>query len=117
MLLDAGVCTVCEVVTAGVSGMTQNYGLREKSEHYFGELTVGYGRLYAARQQNERIDMEIRVWRDRNIHTGDIAVVFGARYRVCQAQQRADEDGLPVTDLALERLSSGDILDQAEVIV
>lgn len=110
MLLDSGVCTVYELLE--VSG---SYRLKEKSRHCYGELTVGYGRHYEARRSNESVDRCLRIWRDTAITSMDICETGGRRYRIRQIQPRVDEDGLQVTDLALE-LATGWEVTEAEVV-
>lgn len=114
MLFDGGVCTVFELVEEDGPGIGPVYKLREKERRCFGELTVGYGRYYEAQRENQHIDRSIRVWEDRSVQTTDICEIAGVRYRVRQVQQRTDDDGLKVTDLALER-TSDDVILSAEV--
>lgn len=98
MLLDAGVCTIYTVKPDST--------LTEISKHYFGELAVGYARNQVARQNDERIDSLIRIWRDRNIRTTDRCQAFGEMHYIRQIQHKVDEDGMLVTDLSLERLET-----------
>lgn len=78
-------------------------------EEYYTERTVGYNRLYTAMQNSERIDMLIRIPRRYDVDTSCTVTlepfthVDEDRYRVAQIQQ-TDSDGLPFTDLSLERL-------------
>lgn len=114
MLLDSGICTIYRLCEGESAGLTQAYCLKEKSSHYFKELTVGYGRHYEARRNNESVDRSLRIWRDDRITALDICEVGGQRYCIRQVQPREDEDGLLVTDLALELASERGILE-AEV--
>lgn len=114
VLLDSGICTIYELLEADHTGMDQRYKLREKSRHYYGELTVGYGRHYEAKRSNESIDKSLRIWRDDRIAPNDICEIAGKRYRIQQIQPRTDEDGLLVTDLALESATAWEIVE-AEV--
>lgn len=115
MLLDSGVCTIYELRDGGTTGVNRAYRLREKSRHCFKELTVGYERHYEARRSNESVDKSLRIWRDTTISTTDICEVNGQRFRICQIQPREDEDGMLVTDLALELTTGWEITD-AEVL-
>ncbi len=105
MLLDSGILRVCTLEDMADPGGMPLERLVEKSRHWYGERTVGYGRYFAAGQANERVDMLVRVWADRNISTLDYCVMEdGTQYRILQVQQVTDEDGLRVTDLSLERM-------------
>lgn len=97
MLLDSGICSIYAVDEDGERIEP------EKSRHMFGLLTVGVSRNYAARQNNEQIDLLVRIWRDLGIRTTDLCTIEGETYYIRQVQHRSDEDGLYVTDLALER--------------
>nr|DAQ81495.1 MAG TPA: hypothetical protein [Caudoviricetes sp.]DAU79063.1 MAG TPA: hypothetical protein [Caudoviricetes sp.] len=74
-------------------------------ESYYGEKTVGTNRYYIAKAQNDRVDMLIEVQQNRSISAAtDKAEIDGVYYRIVQVQQVIDEDGIPMTDLALERV-------------
>lgn len=113
MLLDSGICTIYKLIESN-GDVNQAYCLREKSRHWYKELTVGYGRYYEARRSNESIDRSLRIWRDDDIAATDICEAGGKRYRIRQIQPREDEDGLMVTDLALELAADWEITE-AEV--
>lgn len=72
---------------------------------YYAEMTVGVNRYYIAMGHNDRVDQLIRVQRNREISPAtDRAKIGGEWYRITQVQHVTDEDGLPMTDLSLERL-------------
>lgn len=105
MLLDSGILRVCAVEDAAPPGGMPAERLTEKSRHWYGARTVGYGRYFAAGQASERVDMLVRIWADGTVSPLDYCVLEdGTQYRIVQVQQLTDEDGLRVTDLSLERL-------------
>lgn len=105
MLLDSGILRVCALENCAEPGCMPVEKLVEKSQHWYGERTVGYGRFFAAGKADERVDMLVRIWGDREVSALDYCVLEdGRQYRIVQAQQLPDEDGLRVTDLSLERL-------------
>lgn len=105
MILDDGVVWICSLDNAAGKGEMPRQKLTRKSEHLYGERTVGFGRQYAAKGVNEQVDMLIRIWQDRSIRIGMYAVLGnGEQYRIDFAQHLADEDGLKVTDLTLRRM-------------
>lgn len=106
MLLDAGICIIYRSENAAPSGDMPKEAWAERSQHWYGELTVGVTRYRAALKDNERADLLLRIWRDRDIRTTDRCMVDGALYKINQVQHRTDEDGLLVTDLELERLEA-----------
>ena len=104
---DDGVLAVCDLVNISPPGSMPVQQLQKKSEHFFSERTVGYGRQYAAMGVNEQVDMLVRIWSDTSIRIGMFAVLEGnVQYRIDNVQQLFDEDGLRVTDLTLRRLDS-----------
>ena len=61
-------------------------------------------------QHDSRVDAMVRVNRTYEVRPADDRVVLspfshadGSAYRIIQLQQVLDDDGLPVTDLTLER--------------
>ena len=61
---------------------------------------------YTAMAHDDRTDMLIEVQRTRELSPAtDRAEIGGAYYRITQVQQVTDDDGLPMTDLALERVN------------
>lgn len=101
-MFDSGLCKIYSVENAAAPGMMPTETLTLKAECFFEERTVGVSRYYAAKQNTERIDIVIRIWQNRDIKVSDICEVYGGKYVVRQAQQTSDDDGMLVTDLALE---------------
>lgn len=107
MLLDSGLLTLCRLENAAAPGDMPKEHLVPLRQCFYGERTVGYGRQYAARGVNEQIDILARIWQDRQARVGMYAVLEnGEQYRINNAQQLLDEDGLRVTDLSLERMDA-----------
>lgn len=107
MLFDAGVLTLCRLENTAAPGDMPKEQLIPLRQCFYGERTVGYGRQYAARGVNEQIDILARIWQDRQARVGMYAVLEnGEQYRINNAQQLLDEDGLRVTDLSLERMDT-----------
>jgi len=113
VLFDAGTLTLCRLENTAKPGEMPREKLVPLRQCFYGERTVGYGRQYAARGVNEQIDLLARIWQDREARVGMYAVLdSGAQYRINNAQQLQDDDGLRVTDLSLERID--DLYDVAE---
>ena len=71
----------------------------------YGELNVSYGRQYTAKGVGEQIDKLVRIWQDRRIHIGMVAILDGEeQYRIDAANHHLDKLNEPVTDLTLRRL-------------
>lgn len=105
MTFDDGVLTICAVVDKSAPGSMPAPKIVRKSEHYYAERTVGYGRQYAAMGVSEQVDMLVRIWRDSSIRIGMVVLMEdGEQYRINNIQQVVDEDGLKCTDLSLRRL-------------
>ncbi|HIT34778.1 MAG TPA: hypothetical protein IAC31_09190 [Candidatus Faecousia intestinigallinarum] len=107
MRMDDGMLTVCNLTLEASTGNMPVERLSPISRHFYGARTVGMNRQYAAMGVNERVDMLVRIWRDRNIHIGDYVLLEdGQQYRIDQVQQVDDEHGLPATDLSLSKLEN-----------
>lgn len=107
MLLDSGLLRICRIDAAENAGGLPKETLVQLSTHFYGERTVGYRRMYAAMGVNEQVDMLVRIWQDRAVRVGMVAVLEdGEQLRVNGVQQTVDEDGIKVTDLSLARLEA-----------
>ena len=107
MLHDAGILTICRLVDNTEGGNMAKEKLVEESRYYYGELTIGYGRQYAAMGVNEQVDLLVEIWQDRAIRIGMYAVADdGTQYRIDLVQHKQNEDGLKVTWLTLRRLEA-----------
>lgn len=102
MILDSGVCTVFRVTSTEGTVFPPKKSLEKKSEHLFGMRVVGVTRYYEAAKVGQRIDLSIRIWWDDSISVRDVCRVNGRYYLIRQVTPNTDEDGLLVTDLALE---------------
>lgn len=86
-------------------GYTQVWG------SYYADKTIGITRWYTAQQHGDRPDMVVQVQRTWELKVGTDRVILspfgwkddGAAYKIVQIQQVLDDDGLPMTDLTLER--------------
>lgn len=107
-MLDSGLLTILAKENTAAPGMMPGYGYVKRSEHFYEERTVGVARFYTALQANQRIDIVARIWQDRGVETAHLGEIGGRRYRIRQVQHTKDGDGLPVTDLALERMDADD---------
>lgn len=106
MLLDGGIVTIHRQANTAGPGEMPSYDWTAWWQSYFGEKTVGVNRYYIAMAQDDQIDRLIEVRRNPKISPAtDRAEIDGTYYRIVQAQHILDEDGLPMTDLALERVS------------
>lgn len=88
--------------------------LVKKSEHWYGERTVGVTRMYAAKQANCKVDMLLEIWEDRAIKPDQYAIPEdGEQYRITDVQHTVDEAGLRISLLTLERMGQNYELGQA----
>jgi hypothetical protein len=110
---DAGIVNICDLINEAADGEMPKEKLQKLRAHLFEERIIGYGRQYAAKGVNERVDMQIRVWRDAQVHIGQYALLSdyegqvnpdGDQYRIDNVQQVLDSNGLKVTDLTLYRM-------------
>ena len=105
MVLDSGVVTLYRQVLISENGDMPDYDWQPFWESYFGSKTVGVTRYYIAKAQNDNIDLLIEVQRNEDISAAtDCAKISDKWYRITQIQHLTDDDGLPVTDLSLERI-------------
>ena len=98
---DAGVCALYETKFDEAGVVTPKRTLHLLGEHYFEERTVGITRHYAAAKNGERVDRLIRIWRTP-VSARCICSIDGVEYNIRQVQPTTNQDGLMVTDLALE---------------
>jgi hypothetical protein len=106
MILDDGTLEIFELQECAAQGRKPKKILRPSFEPcFYGELNVGYKRQYAAMGVSQLIDKLVRIWQNRGIAIGMVAVLDdGQQYRIDLAQHLIDENGEPVTHLTLRRL-------------
>lgn len=111
MRLDSGVVTVWRGTNIASPGGMPTMTYEQIWGSYYGSKTVGVTRYYNAQQHGDRPDAVIQVNPVFDLVLGtDKAVLSpfthedGNVYKIVQIQQVTDEDGLPKTDLTLERL-------------
>lgn len=116
MLLDSGTATIWRKETRSLPGeMPKGTYTEEVFRSYYGDKTVGFARYATAKAQDMRADLLIEIQRCGGINTADRCqlISYGdtgisGYYKIIQCQHRNNEDGLPVTDLTLERIDSID---------
>lgn len=105
MLLDSGILILYKLINTAENGRKPLLKLNEFDRAYYGERTVGYNRLYAAKGVNQQIDKLVRIWRNDAVNAGDYVILDDQKqYRIDAVQHLYDDDGLKVTDLTLNRL-------------
>ena len=106
MILDSGTLEVFELQECAAQGRKPKKIIRPSFEPcFYGELNVGYKRQYAAMGVSQQVDKLVRIWQNRSIAIGMVAVLDdGQQYRIDLVQHLNDETGEPVTHLTLRRL-------------
>lgn len=109
MTLDSGTLVIIRPTTATPDGGMPAETYTDVFFGYYGSRTVGYNRYYAAKAADDQIDLLVRIQRFV-ASVADLAVLTpatndgsGGTYKIIQVQHLEDEDGLPVTDLSLQR--------------
>lgn len=125
MPLDSGTLTVWRGTNTAPAGRQPVMEYQQIWGSYYQDRTIGVQRYYTAQQHGDRPDFLVRVNRTWELSAATDRVLlspFGWQdtkeaYRITQIQQVEDEDGLPVTDLTLERdggIHAGDITGSAD---
>lgn len=123
MLLDSGTLTVWRGANASPPGGKPEMHYTQIWASCYQLRTVGVNRWYTAQQHGDRSDLLVRVQRTYTIRPAQDLVILTpydhqdtAAYRITLKQDIMDEDGLPATDLTLERsagIDAGAIADSA----
>lgn len=110
MPLDSGTLTAWRGSNTAPAGSMPNITYQQIWVSYYEDRTVGIQRYFTAMQHDSRVDAMVRVQRTYELQAAGDRVVLspyshedGNAYRIIQLQQVLDDDGLPVTDLTLER--------------
>lgn len=86
------------------AGSPTDYRLRELSRHYYARLEVFHRRFWESVQAGDRVDELVQVPDGEDLRADLYAQVEGgALYRINQAQQTEDDNGLPCCRLSLHR--------------
>ena len=111
MPLDSGELTVWRGTNTAPAGGMPQMTYTQIWGSYYEDRTVGIQRWYTAQQHGDRPDLLVRVHRTWALRTATDRVTLapygwedeGGAYRIVQIQQVTDDNGLPATDLTLER--------------
>lgn len=106
MILDHGTMEIFNIHECAAQGRKPQKVIRPLFEPcWYGELNVGYRRQYAAMGVSQQVDKLLRIWQERGITIGMVAVLDdGVQYRIDNVQHLEDEEREPVTHLTLRRL-------------
>lgn len=112
-MYDSGVITISrpDGLASDPGAMPiDNYA--EYYQGYYEERTVGITRYWTAKSAQDQIDQLVRIHRVGVVKTNDLVrlspffdTAEAGAYKVVQIQQLNDDDGLPVTDISLERVN------------
>ena len=110
MPLDSGELTVWRGVNTAPPGGMPDMDYQKVWASYYENRTIGVSRYYTAQQHGDRADVLVRVHRTYQVDPATDRIVLapydhpdGNAYRVTQKQDVLDDEGLPATDLTLER--------------
>lgn len=113
MVLDAGVLKILRGHNEAENGdlVRMVYDI-EIFRSYYGEKTVGIQRFYTAKSVDSQADLLVEIQRCGAVLANkDVCRLKSFRdsgisgdYKILQAQQVLDEDGIPMTDLTLQRI-------------
>lgn len=106
MILDHGTVEIFKIHESAAPGGKLKKVIRPLFEPcWYGELNVGYRRQYAAMGVSQQVDKLLRIWQERGITIGMVAVLDDCeQYRIDNVQHLEDEEREPVTHLTLRRL-------------
>lgn len=114
MVLDAGIATVKRGHNTAANGEPMNmvYDI-DLFVSYYGEKTVGFNRFFTAKENGLQADLLIEIQRFGGIVANKDIVELrsfkdsgvSGEYKILQVQHVLNDDGLPMTDLTLERIS------------
>lgn len=109
-MLDSGVLTAWRGANKAPAGGMPVMEYEQVWGSYYENRTIGVTRYYTAQQHGDRADVIVRVQRTYEIKPAEDRIILepydhkdGNAYRVTQKQDVIDDDGLPATDLTLER--------------
>lgn len=107
-MLDSGELYICELEDTAAPGMKPALTLvPERESRAYERRRFGYGRIYAAKGADERIDALFRIWDDLedSVHIGQYVLTdAGKQYQIDAVQPTVDDHGRPVLDLTLSRV-------------
>lgn len=110
MPLDSGELTVWRGENIAPPGGMPVMDYQQVWASYYENRAIGVSRYYTAQQHGDRADALVRVHRTYEVDPAKDRIVLapydrpdGNAYRVTQKQDVLDDEGLPASDLTLER--------------
>lgn len=123
MILDSGELAIWRGSNSAPAGSMPVLKYKVVCQSNYADRTIGVTRYYTAKQHDGRADVMVRIKRVYNVREDSDLVTLAPyshedteAYRILQLQQVTDEDGLPATDLTLERndgIDAGTIVGSA----
>lgn len=112
MRLDSGIATIWRAeLTSSPGEKPKESFTREFFKSYYGDKTVGITRYWTAKAHDSQANFLVEIQRNAGITTADrcqlkayLDAEVDGYYKILQVQHLLDENGLPVTDLTLERI-------------
>ncbi|MFR5876327.1 MAG: hypothetical protein ACLUFN_07545 [Eubacterium sp.] len=105
MTFDDGIIKIYCVKNISKPGDMPVTGLKYKAEEHFKYLELGITRFYQAMQNNQQIDSVIATYHNPFVRINDIVIdENGEQYKI-RMLQKAEDDGLSILKMSLERLS------------
>lgn len=103
MTFDDGIVKIYDVINSAEPGELPVDKLQNPIPYHFHEETVGVTRYYEAIKANQLIERVITTYLAQ-INTNQVAVFEdGSQYLIRMVQLSADENGIKITRLSLER--------------
>ena len=112
MRLDSGIATIWRAeLTSSPGEMPRESFTQEYFKSYYGDKTVGFARYWTAKAHDSQATFLVEIQRNAGITTADrcqlapyLDLEVAGYYKILQVQHLEDDNGLPVTDLTLERI-------------
>lgn len=107
MTFDDGIIKIYRLDNVSKKGDKPKYVPVYKNSFYFCYETMGLTRYYTALRNNEKIENVIAIYQDRSIKIDDIVEFEDSeQFRIALIQHTADEDGIKISRLSLERFDN-----------
>lgn len=115
MVLDSGTLIVWRGANTAPPGGMPDFNYTHVWTSYYAERTVGVTRFYSGQQYGDRPDILVRVPRNHGLNPSTDIVKLrpysyqdNNEYAILQVQHIVDEDGLPATEISLQKTNIAD---------
>ncbi len=104
MILDDGILKIYKVVPKKTKTGKPTKKLKHLVDAWYGIINTSISEYYDAKQADVDIELRVEILQNKEVTSKNIIVIDKEQYNVGRVYHGLDEDGIPITDITLEKV-------------